>query len=145
MQIIQGVTSTELYIAKHPKGDVYRVMRCSDESYCGYGEVYVSTIRHGETKGWKKHNEMTMNLVVISGLVEFTFARLSGSIILEKEKVIAGPSESYVRLTVLPGVWMSFKGLKYPESKIINVSNIVHSDEECSTMSLEDGFRIGLK
>ena len=38
----------------------------NDTGYVGFGEVYFSYINPKAVKAWKKHNRMTLNLVVPS-------------------------------------------------------------------------------
>ena len=68
---IEGVGLTDLKMIHHPQGDIYHGMKKSDEGFEGFGEAYFSTIKENETKGWKKHQEMTMNIIVPIGAVTF--------------------------------------------------------------------------
>ena len=69
--MISGVT---LHTLKHiivPKGDIYHALKSTDEGYEGFGEAYFSQIEHGQVKGWKRHNRITLNIVVPVGAVKF--------------------------------------------------------------------------
>ena len=68
---MDGVTLTPLKQITHPKGDIFHAMKASDDGFSGFGEAYFSTVNQGEVKGWKKHTEMTLNLVVVIGEIEF--------------------------------------------------------------------------
>ena len=46
---IEGVILTDLKVIHHPQGDIYHVMKKSDEGFKGYGEAYFSTIKKNET------------------------------------------------------------------------------------------------
>lgn len=109
---------------ENPNGDIYRILRKNEDSFEGFGEAYFSTINHNSIKAWKKHNRMIMNLVVPVGEVGFVFT--DGT---EFESVIVGKS-NYLRLAVNPGIWFGFKGISSDRSLILNISNIVHSDDE---------------
>ena len=54
-------------------GDVWHVLKSSESSYDGFGEAYFSWLEPGAIKAWKKHLQMTMNLVVPIGKVRFVF------------------------------------------------------------------------
>ena len=54
-------------------GDVLHALKCSEKEFYGFEEVYFSTIKKNKIKAWKKHNRMTMNLVVPVGKVQFIF------------------------------------------------------------------------
>ena len=69
--MIEGVSLHPLKHIVVPKGDIYHAMKSTDEGYVGFGEVYFSQIEHGQAKGWKRHNRMTLNLIVPVGTVKF--------------------------------------------------------------------------
>ena len=114
-------------------GDVLHGMKASEEGYSGFGEAYFSEIKFGEIKAWKKHTQMTMNLVVPLGEVRFVFADQTGSF---REEIIG--SSNYYRLTVPPGIWFGFQGIFENTSIILNISNIEHSPLEVERKELED-------
>ena len=59
-----GVSIYPLKQIRVSKGDVYHALKSTDLGYVGFGETYFSWIEYGEVKGWKRHNRMTLNLVV---------------------------------------------------------------------------------
>jgi dTDP-4-dehydrorhamnose 3,5-epimerase len=108
------------------KGNIYRLLRTDDKNYIGFGEAYVSKIKYKKNKGWKKHKKMTLNLSVPSGKVRF--------VIYDNERkkfheAVIG-DRNYKRLIIFPNTWFAFQGLSKKENIIINVSNILHSDNE---------------
>ena len=70
-KILDGVILTPLKKIGHPKGDVFHAMKSSDEGFCGFGEAYFSVVSHNAIKAWKRHHEMTLNLVVPVGKIRF--------------------------------------------------------------------------
>ena len=68
---MDGVILTPLKKISNIKGDIQRIMKASDPGYVGFGEAYMSSINKGAIKGWKKHNKMTLNLIVIIGEIKF--------------------------------------------------------------------------
>ena len=54
-------------------GDVWHTMKQTDVGYAGFGEAYFSWVASGAIKAWKRHTQMTMNLVVPVGQVRFVF------------------------------------------------------------------------
>ena len=115
-----------------PKGDVFHGMKKSDVGYDGFGEAYFSTVNNGQIKGWKKHTKMTLNIVVISGEIEFVIYDDS----TEEFKNVKLSLNNYQRLTVKPGVWMAFKGLEN-NSILLNIASIEHNPEESENVSIE--------
>ena len=56
-----------------PGGDIMHFLKSSSNGYRKFGEVYFSWINENAIKAWKKHNKMTLNLVVPIGKVKFVF------------------------------------------------------------------------
>ena len=54
-----------------PGGNVFHAMKNTDDGYNGFGEVYFSKIEPNAIKAWKRHKEMTLNLVVPVGKIRF--------------------------------------------------------------------------
>ena len=61
----------EIHILK--EGDLFHGLSCEDEHFSGFGEIYFTNIFYKSIKGWKKHHEMTLNLIVPVGSVLFYF------------------------------------------------------------------------
>ena len=68
---INGVTTTPLSIIDTKGGAVLHAIKSSDYGYSGFGEAYFSTIEYNAIKGWKRHKEMVLNLIVPIGSVRF--------------------------------------------------------------------------
>uniref|UniRef100_UPI004049046D WxcM-like domain-containing protein n=1 Tax=Flavobacterium sp. TaxID=239 RepID=UPI004049046D len=120
----------ELKIISHPKGDLFHIIRKSSEGYIGFGEAYISSINYNDIKGWKKHNEMTLNLVVLSGEIqivitdEINFKSFNLSLM------------NYKRLVVPPGFWMAFKGVSKGNNLLVNIANIEHNPFESESIEI---------
>lgn len=130
---MDGVILTPLKRISNAKGDIFHAMKKSDNGYNEFGEAYFSTIHKGDIKGWKKHKEMVLNLVVPSGAIEF--------ICYNKEKneffnVILS-QKNYQRLTVNAGLWMAFRGIE-ENSMLLNLASIEHAPNESENLDLKD-------
>lgn len=138
---IEGVIITPLKRIYHPQGDIYHGMKKSDSGYTGFGEVYFSTIMYNEIKGWKKHIEMTLNLIVILGQIEFYIYdnRQKSTTSNVLQKVILSP-KNYYRLTIPPELWMAFKGIDKNINMLTNIANMEHRPEEIERIELNEFF-----
>jgi len=128
---MDGVILTPLKQIYHPKGDIFHAMKKSDPGFEGFGEAYFSTIHKGDVKGWKKHTQMTLNLVVPIGEIEF--------IVHDAQKneffSVTLSQENYQRLTVKPGFWMAFRGIgEY--NFLLNLANLEHDPSESENIEL---------
>lgn len=129
---MQGVVLTKQKIIPNPKGDILHALKKTDAEFESFGEVYFSSIKVGEIKGWKKHTKMVMNLLVPFGEVEFVI--FDGcefkSIILSRK--------NYYRLTISSDLWVAFKGRGVDESLIMNFASILHDPEEAISCTLDE-------
>ena len=130
---MDGIVLTPLKQIHNPKGDIYHAMKKSDDGYCGFGEAYFSTIHKNDIKGWKKHTEMTLNLVVPIGTIEFILYNEN----LQEFFSIEISQNNYQRLTVKPGLWMAFRGLK-KNNLLLNIASIEHNPNEAEVLELNE-------
>jgi dTDP-4-dehydrorhamnose 3,5-epimerase len=134
MGSVNDVLITPLQKIEALGGDVIHAMKSTDIGFNGFGEAYFSWVSSGSIKAWKRHNIMTMNLVVPVGNVRFVFFSMDDC----KYRVEEIGSYHYARLTVPPGIWFGFKGLSSSSSLVLNMSSIVHNPDEVSRLSLSD-------
>lgn len=137
---IDGVIQTPLKIIPVANGDVYHAIRSSDPGFVGFGEAYFSTIHHGVVKPWKRHRRMTLNLVVICGLIRFVVHddRLGSLTQGATTEYRLGLPGSYSRLTIGPGLWMAFQGLGTGANLLLNVADIEHDATEVDRCGKDD-------
>ena len=137
---IEGVLLTPLKVIHVAEGDVFHAIKSNDPGYVDFGEAYFSTIHSGVIKPWKRHTRMTLNLVVIKGLVRFVVhddRPHSPTLGVTSEYVIGLP-DNYSRLTITPGLWMSFQGLGIETSLLLNVADIPHEPAEADRGGKDD-------
>ncbi|WP_411034593.1 dTDP-4-dehydrorhamnose 3,5-epimerase [Shinella sp. BYT-45] len=115
-----------------PKGDVMHGLKAGDPGYAGFGEAYFSLVNAGETKGWKRHFRMTLNLVCAAGRVRVVVRGEDGGVVLDTQ-LSPDATELYNRLTVPPGYFVAFKGLAPGASMLLNVASIPHDPDEAET------------
>jgi dTDP-4-dehydrorhamnose 3,5-epimerase len=112
-------------------GDIRKYLKLSDSEFSGFGEIYFSYANKNFIKAWKKHNKMTMNIMVVSGEIKFVFY-VDGNF---KEIILKG-SENKL-LTVNPGIWFGFEGIG-ENNLICNIANIEHSEDELERKEILD-------
>ena len=128
---MDGVTLTPLKKITHPKGSVFHAMKASDDGFCGFGEAYFSTVNKSDIKGWKKHSEMILNLVVVTGEIEFVVYDGSDFFNVKLSK------DNYQRLTIKPNLWLAFRGIGN-ENILLNLASIEHNPNETENEKLDD-------
>ena len=138
--MIEGV---KLYPLKHivvPKGDIYHVLKLTDEGYAGFGEAYFSQIEAGVVKGWKRHNRMTLNIVVPVGAIRFVIYddRKGSASFGEFQEITLSPANNYQRLMLSPGLWMAFQGVGEGTSMLLDIIPEAHNSDESSRKDLSE-------
>lgn len=135
---IDGVHLVPLKIIENETGSVRHGMKLGDPGFYGIEEVYFSTVKFGSIKGWKKHLKMTLNLIVVSGKIKFILyddrenSRTNNQI----ASVILSVA-NYQKLTIPPGIWVSFSGLEKEGNMLVNIANMVHDPDEAVNVSIE--------
>lgn len=136
---MQGVTLTPLKLIPGEKGAVMHGIKATDTTYAGFGEAYFSQVFSGVVKGWKKHNRMTLNLVVPVGAIRFVVCdfREGSATYGQFQDYVLGPEVEYARLTVEPGLWMAFQGVGQGLNLLMNFASIAHDPTEADALPLE--------
>ncbi len=132
---MDGVVLTRLKQVPLEKGDIMHALKVTDESFSGFGEAYFTKINYGCIKGWKRHNRMTLNLVVVVGKVKFVvYDEINNCF----EEIILSPTDNYQRLTLKPGLWMSFQGMSKDTSIVLDIIPEPHDPSETDNKSISD-------
>ncbi|MDR1681729.1 MAG: dTDP-4-dehydrorhamnose 3,5-epimerase family protein [Prevotellaceae bacterium] len=135
---IDGVILTPLRQIRHPQGDVFHGMKKSDAGFAGFGEAYFSTVGKGDIKAWKKHREMTLNIIVPTGKIRFVlFDDRSTSPTKGCMNEFILSIDNYQRLTVPPQVWMAFQGLD-DDNRLLNIASMEHAPDEMERLPIAD-------
>lgn len=132
---MSGPVFTPLHRIPTPGGDVRHALKASEASFCGFGEAYFSTVERGAVKGWKRHQRMTLNLVVPAGEVRFVVRDDAGAV--QAFHLSPDRPEAYGRLTVPPGLWMAFGGVGGDLNLLLNLASIEHDPTEADSRPLD--------
>ena len=137
--MIEGIIITPLNVIETIGGNVLHGMKSTDIGYSGFGEAYFSKVKSGAVKGWKRHRQMILNLIVPVGSIRFVIFddRKNSQSRNQLQQVFLSRNENYRRLTVPPMVWLGFQGLDRKESLILNVASIKHSPDEVDRKELD--------
>jgi len=146
--MIDGVLITPLSVIDTDGGAVLHGMKFSEKGYFGFGEAYFSMVEPRAVKGWKRHKEMVLNLIVPIGSIYFVLYddRSNSKSINQFLEVTLSRHDNYCRLTVPPMIWVGFQGIDPYPSMLLNIANIEHSPIELDKIDLgEIEFNWSLK
>ena len=134
--MIKDVLITRLNKIETFGGDVMHAIKESSPGYSGFGEAYFSQVYEGAIKAWKRHKNMTLNLVVPVGKIKFVLFDDRDDSNMQFQEVIIS-RDNYCRLTVPPMVWMGFQGISSGESILLNIANIEHDPGEADRLEID--------
>ena len=130
---VENIIITPLRRIPTEGGDVLHGCKKSDEGFVGFGEVYFSMIAKHKVKAWKRHINMTLNLVAPIGQIGFVFVDVRGI-----RRVVCIGESNYVRITVPPGIWFGFIGLSQKHSVLMNLADIEHDPQEIERLDWKE-------
>tara|TARA_B110000008_G_scaffold276582_1_gene316121 strand:+ start:585 stop:1016 length:432 start_codon:yes stop_codon:yes gene_type:complete len=135
--MIKDLIITPLQIIDTPGGCVMHAMKDSDPGYVNFGEAYFSEIKSLEIKAWKRHKDMTLNILVPLGRIRFVlYDDRDNKNCVFQELVIS--KSNYCRLTIPPMIWVGFQGLSSSESILLNIADIKHDPEEIDKKNMKE-------
>jgi dTDP-4-dehydrorhamnose 3,5-epimerase len=138
LEKIDGVIITPLKQILSPLGDVMHGIKKADPGYVGFEEAYFSTINFGSIKAWKKHQKMTLNLIVPVGKIRFVlYDNRPDSPTHEVFSEVTLSRENYYRLTIPPNIWLAFKGEDEAMNLLLNCADMEHDPDEIDRKDLK--------
>ena len=136
---MHGVLLSQQKIIDTVGGNVLHGMKNSDCGYDGFGESYFSTINAGSIKGWKRHRQMTLNLIVPIGEIRFViYDDRQGSETFGQFEDIILSRKNYFRLTIAPMLWLGFQGTGKSGGMLLNIASIPHDPYEVDRKEIDE-------
>ena len=135
--MIKDVLINKLNVFDTPGGNVMHAMKMTSKGYEGFGEAYFSQIEKDAVKAWKRHKEMTLNLIVPVGEIRFILFDDRVAENNQFQEIIIS-KENYCRLTIPPMIWMGFQGLSDGISVLLNIANIEHNADEVDKKNIKE-------
>jgi|TARA_B100001093_G_C26827343_1_gene1014633 dTDP-4-dehydrorhamnose 3,5-epimerase len=101
------------------KGKIIKILNKGDIRFFSFGELYISEAKKGFVKAWKKHKQVYLNILVLTGSIKFVFFNER----TRKFKKIILSESSNKRLFIPKNVWFGFEGLKHKNLLLSLASN----------------------
>lgn len=119
---IDGVRTKRLTVRPDERGRLMEMLRCDDELFTKFGQVYLTTAYPGVVKAWHYHERQVDHFVCVHGMMKVVlYDGRDGSPTkgLVNEFVIGEHNPLLVRIPAL--VYHGFKCVSPAEALIINV------------------------
>lgn len=127
MKLKKPILKNSLLI-RNNKGNLKKLIDNKSLLYNGFGELYITSIKKNNIKGWKLHKKMHSNIFLVSGKVMFVSVNILKTKYLYKEYLLDSNKNNHIYIP--PNIYFSFKGLSNTTSILINFSSIRHNDSE---------------
>jgi len=136
---IDGILITPQKVIDVTGGNILHCMKSKEIGFNGFGEAYFSMVNPNAVKAWKRHREMTLNLIVPIGAIRFViYDDREWSYSFGKFQEIILSRVNYFRLTLPPMLWFGFQGIDLETSLLLNIANVNHSEEEIDRKDLNE-------
>lgn len=113
-------------IKKKDSGHILKLINNKSINFQKFGELYISNVNSQEIRGWKYHKKMVSNIFILRGKFKFVFFNQDK---YHFKKIELDENENK-NLYIPPKVWFAFQGLSRGANTLLNLSNIIHSDNE---------------
>lgn len=131
MADIDGLVVTPLRRIPDERGAIFHMLRCDDDRFESFGEIYFSLVHPGAIKGWHIHQRMTLNYAVPVGSVKLVcYDDRDGSPTRGNLSELFVGEHNYALVTVPPLVWNGFKGYGERPALVANCATIPHDPGE---------------
>lgn len=68
--MIHGVEVKNLRVIPDERGRLMEVLRCDDDIFSKFGQVYITTAHPGIVKGWHYHKKQEDHMAVVHGMMK---------------------------------------------------------------------------
>jgi dTDP-4-dehydrorhamnose 3,5-epimerase len=68
--MIDGVMHKKLRVIPDERGRLMECLRCDDELFLKFGQLYLTTTLPGVVKGWHLHHRQYDNIVCVKGMIK---------------------------------------------------------------------------
>ena len=110
--MIEGVKTKKLKVIADERGWLMEVLRCDDDIFKKFGQVYITTAYPGVVKGWHYHKKQTDNFTCIHGMMKVALydAREKSPTFKEINEFFIGEKNPLL-ITVPPLIYHGFKAI----------------------------------
>ena len=110
--MIEGVKTKNLRVIPDERGWLMEILRCDDDLFVKFGQVYITTAYPGVVKAWHMHKVQTDNFTCISGMMKVALydPRKDSPTYKEINEFFIGEQKPML-ITVPPLVYHGFKAI----------------------------------
>ncbi len=120
--MIHEVQSKQLRVIPDSRGRLMEILRCDDEAFTAFGQVYITTTLPDVVKAWHFHKRQTDNFACVQGTIQVALfdARPDSPTYGEINEFFIGVHKP-ILISVPPGVYHGWKCVGLEEAIIVNI------------------------
>ena len=132
--MINGVEIKKLNVIPDERGRLMEILRCDENFFNKFGQVYITTAYPGVVKGWHYHKKQEDNMAVVQGMMKIVLfdGRKDSPTYRQVNEYFLGVHAPYL-LKIPAMVLHGFKCISKEEAIVINIPsepyNKEHPDE----------------
>ena len=128
---IDGVHIKDLKVIPDERGWLMEVLRCDDEMFVQFGQVYLSTAYPGVVKAWHYHKLQTDNFTCVRGMMKVALydSREDSPTHKTLMELFAG-EKNPILISVPPGVYHGFKAVGIETAYFVSIPTLPYNYEE---------------
>jgi dTDP-4-dehydrorhamnose 3,5-epimerase len=128
---IQGVLTKNLKVIPDERGWLMEILRCDDELFKKFGQVYLTTAYPGVVKAWHYHKKQTDNFTCIHGTMKVALydARPDSPTCNVLMEFFIGDRNPLL-IQVPPGVYHGFKAVGNETAFFVNIPTLPYDYRE---------------
>ena len=135
--MIDGVKVKQLKVIPDERGHLMEMLRCDDEFYQKFGQVYLTVAYPGVVKGWHYHKVQTDHFVCVKGMLKVAlYDDRDGSPTKGEVNEFFMGERNPILLVIPNGVLHGMKGTGTEPAYLINVTTEPYSYDD------PDEFRV---
>jgi len=126
--MIEGVKIKKLKLIPDERGRLMEILRCDDEIFRKFGQVYITTAKPGVVKAWHYHKKQDDNFTCVQGEIKLVLydSRPKSSTHREvNDFILSLEEQTLVHIPKL--VYHGFKGVSEREAMIINTPTMPYN------------------
>lgn len=129
--MIDGVKVKPLKVIPDERGRLMEILRCDDEIFENYGQVYMTTAYPGVVKAWHYHELQSDHFAVVKGMMKLALydSREGSPTKGEINEFFLGVHNP-ILVKIPRGVYHGFKAIGKEEAIVINIPTEPYNREQ---------------
>lgn len=129
--MIEGVQMKKLQVIPDERGWLMEILRCDDEFFKEFGQIYITTAYPNVVKAWHYHKKQTDNFTCIKGMMKVALydAREDSATHTEVNEFFVGERNPAL-ISVPPMVYHGFKAIGTATAYFLSIPTLPYNYEE---------------